>query len=422
MENKPKINTNLWLLLLGRTISDTGSGIQIVIMPLYIIDSGGSAATVGLFSFLSLMPTLLIYPFAGVLGDRLNRKAIMVAADIASAIVILGLAAVSQSGRMSLALLLSVQVLVSGLYGLFDPASKGMLPQLVTEEELTRANSALASLRILSGVLSPVIGAALYANLGVTVLFVINGISFLLSGGCSTLIRYVYTRRELKSKGTRFLTDLSEGIRFILNNKSIRRFCLFFLLIYALIQPVFTVVLPLFFRSRLHYTDTQYGYLQMLMILGALLGSILVGVLFGKDKDLRISLQIGCNLQMLMMIAFTILLFPRIILVLGNDTVSYFALLAGVFCFLSVGLMFINVPVQSYIQKATPQEYMSRVFSIVGMISKGGMPVGALVYGIVLNNIKVHWTILGADLLIILITVVFLRSILRTELIHNNLD
>ncbi len=82
MKEKSKINTNLWFLLLGRTISDIGTGIQIVIMPLYIIDTGGSAATVGLFSFLSLMPTLLIYPFAGVLGDRLNRKAIMVGATM----------------------------------------------------------------------------------------------------------------------------------------------------------------------------------------------------------------------------------------------------------------------------------------------------------------------------------------------------
>ncbi|MGB4149340.1 MAG: hypothetical protein WBJ92_10035, partial [Tepidanaerobacteraceae bacterium] len=104
-ENKA-LNTNLILLLLGRIVSDTGTSLQMVIMPLYIIDIGGSAATVGLFSFLAIMPTIFIYPFAGVLGDRLNRKTIMVATDLASGGVILALALTSYFGKMSLAMLL----------------------------------------------------------------------------------------------------------------------------------------------------------------------------------------------------------------------------------------------------------------------------------------------------------------------------
>jgi MFS family permease len=140
-EKKP-VNTNLILLLLGRIISDTGSGIQMVVMPLYIIDLGGSAATVGLFSFLSLVPALVVYPFARVLGDRMSRKAIMVATDLASAAATLELGFSAYSKRISL---LMVQVIVSLLYGFFDPATKGMVPRLVEEDQLTRANSTVAS-------------------------------------------------------------------------------------------------------------------------------------------------------------------------------------------------------------------------------------------------------------------------------------
>ncbi|AEG60306.1 major facilitator superfamily MFS_1 [Desulforamulus ruminis DSM 2154] len=409
-KDKQTVNTNLILLLLGRVISDMGTGIQMVIMPLYIIDAGGSAATVGVFSFLSLVPVLIAYPFAGVIGDRLNRKTIMVATDLASAVVILGLALSAHSNKMSLTLLLSVQVMVSLLNGLFDPATKGMLPQLVAEDELTRANSTVASLRTLSGLLSPVIGAALYASLGIAVLFFINGISFLLSGSCSMLIRYKHIKRESAVGMPGFITDLSEGIRFILANKVIRKLCVFFLVIYALIQPMFTVVLPLFFRIRLEFTDTQYGYLQMVIILGALVGSILVGVLFGKKDEVNKPLIIGCSMLMVTMLMFSGLTFPHSLSVIGKDTLLYFALLGGVLCLLSTAIMFIHVPVQTYIQKATPNEYMSRMFSIVGMISKGGMPFGALVYGIILNRIEVHWTVMSATLLIMLISIVFLKN------------
>lgn len=156
----------------------------------------------------------------------------------------------------------------------------------------------------------------------------------------------------------------------------------FFLVIYALIQPIFAVVLPLFFRTRLEYSNTRYGYLQMIIILGALLGSILVGVLFGKEKEVIKPLVIGCSLLVSTMLAFAVLLFPFSLSVLGKGTVLYYALLSGVLCLLSVAIMFINVPVQTFIQEVTPNEYMSRMFSIVGMITKGGMPFGALAFSI----------------------------------------
>ena len=410
---KKPLNTNFIFLMLGRMVSDTGTGIQAMIIPLYIIDIGGSAATIGLFSFLSLIPILLIYPFAGVAGDRLNRKIIMVATDLANGLIVLGLAFVAYSGRMSLTLLFTVQVLTSLLYGFFDPATKGMLPQVVPKEELTKANSTVASLRIFSSLLSPVIGAAVYASQGIEVLFLINGISFLLSAGSEMLIRYKHIKRDLVGGVSGLARDLSEGVRFVLGNKIIGKLCVFSLILLALIQPIFSVVLPLFFRTRLEYSDPQYGYLQVVIVFGALLGSILVGTLFNKGKEVTKALLTGCSLLMGTMLAFTALLFPQTISALGNGTMIYFALFTGILSLFSVVIIFINVPTQTIIQKETPDEYLSRVFSIVGMISKGGMPFGALIYGIVLNRVEVHWTILFAALLTILISVKFIVSFAR---------
>ena len=410
---KKPLNTNFIFLMLGRMVSDTGAGIQAMIIPLYIIDTGGSAATVGLFSFLSLIPILLIYPFAGVAGDRLNRKSIMVGTDLANGLIILGLAFAAYSGRMSLTLLFTVQVLTSILYGFFDPATKGMLPQVVPKEELTKANSTVASLRIFSSLLSPVIGAAVYASQGIAVLFLINGISFLLSAGSEMLIRYKHIKRDVVVGVSGLSRDLSEGVKFVLDNKVIGKLCVFSLMLLALIQPIFSVVLPLFFRTRLEYSDPQYGYLQVAIVFGALLGSILVGTLFNKGKEVTKSLLTGCSLLMGTMLVFTVLLFPQTVSALGNGTMIYFALFAGILSLLSVAIIFINVPTQTIIQKETPNEYLSRVFSIVGMISKGGMPFGALIYGIILTGVEVHWMILLATLLTILISLRFIVSFVR---------
>lgn len=413
MESNRNINMNFMLLMLARMVSDTGSGIQAVIMPLYIIDTGGSPAAVGLFSFLSLAPALLAYPFAGVLGDRLDRKRIMVVCDLFSGAITLILAITAFYGRMSLILLLSAQVLVSLLYGFFDPAVKGILPRLVKEKELTKANSKVTSVRILTGLASPVIGAALYSKLGIAALFAVNGISFLLSAFTELLISYVHTRQEAGAVQG-ILTGLSEGIRYVSDNRSIRELCVFLLVIYAFIQPVFTVVLPLFFKLRLEYTDAQYGYLQIAMLIGALLGSILAGLLFSKEKKFAKALITGCSLLIGSILTFAALMFPHSLLVLGNSTVLYFVLLSGTLCLLSIAVMLINVPAQTFIQRKTPDEYMSRIFSIVGMITKGGMPFGALLYGIVLNTAPIHWTILASGLVIVIFSIIFILPLLNT--------
>ncbi|MTI55884.1 MFS transporter [Geosporobacter ferrireducens] len=408
-------NTNFILFLLGRVVSDTGTSIQMMIMPLYIIDAGGSAATIGVYSFFSLLPALLVYPFAGVLGDRLNRKTIMVITDFMSAGVIVALGILSYLGMMRISLLLIVQVIISLLNGLFEPATRGMLPQLVDKDALARSNSIVSSTRTAALLLGPVISAALYAGFGITMVFFVNGISFLLSGTSEMMIRYTHVKRQAAGGISGIFNDLLEGIKFILTNNIIRNLCYFFLVIYFIIQPIFSVIIPLFFKTHLQYSDVYYGYLQTIIILGALLGSVSVGFLFGKEGKVSKSLVVGSTLLLSTMLAFSVLIFPRSLLLLGNDTILYFALLAGVLSLFSAANIFISVPVQTYIQRETPNEYMSRVFSLVSMISRGGIPLGALVYGIVLERVEMHWTVLAVALLMLFISVGFVTSLLK----HN---
>ena len=412
--NRKSFNTNFILFLLGRIVSDTGTSIQMMIMPLYIIDIGGGAATIGVFSFLSIIPALLVYPFAGVLGDRINRKRIMVLTDLISAGVILVLSWLSHWGIMRLSLLLTVQVIISLMNGLFEPATRGMLPQIVDKDELTKCNSTVASARSASVLLGPVIGAAIYANFGITMVFFVNGISFLLSGTSEMLIRYTHIRQKTEKGVKGMMNDLVEGVKFVWNNHLIRKLSYFLLVSYFVIQPIFSVMLPLFFKGSLSYSDVQYGYLQTIIILGALIGSIIVGSLFGKEESRSKPLVIGCSILLGGMLMFSILLFPISISTLGNNTVIYFVLLATVLGLFSAGNMFISVPIQTYIQQATPNEYMSRVFSLVSMISRGGIPFGALVYGMILERAEMHWTVLITTVLMVFIMIKFLASLPKT--------
>lgn len=362
---------NILLYLLGRMVSDTGASMQFMIMPLYIIESGGSAEMIGIFSFVFLLPLLIIYPFAGVIGDRFNRKKIMVVTDIMSAGIILGLVFLAYFDRMNLTLILVAQIIISVLNDLFEPATRGMLPQIAKQEELAQTNLKVASLKSLSYLLGPVIGTMLYSNFSIAMVFFVNGISFLLSGISEMMISYTHIKCEAQTGIKGIFADLSNGLKFVLRNEVIRRLCYFLLITYFLVQPIFGVVLPLFFKTYLKYSDMQYGYLQSIIIAGMFLGSVSLGAVSRKNQNVTKPLKAGAGLLGLIILMFSILTFPSILLKLGNGSILYFSLLAAILCLFSAAHMFVSVPLQTYIQRETPNEYMARAFSLVAMISRG---------------------------------------------------
>lgn len=247
------------------------------------------------------------------------------------------------------------------MYGFFDPATKGMVPQLVEKEKLAKTNSIIATLRILAGLVAPLVSVLLYTKLGVTALFLINGISFLISATSEMMIKYNFNK---KSKGINILAvfhDMKEGAVFIKDNSMIYKLSLYFLLVFMFIQPIFGVILPPLFRTKLNYSDTQYGYLQMILLLGALIGSILVGIL-SKDKKLKGLMLFGIFTMVISVFAFTSLTFKNIIERLGSGSSLYFVLLASVLFLLYTSIMFINIPVQTMIQKVTQKDICLECF------------------------------------------------------------
>ncbi len=410
MDKESIWNRNLVLLLTGRMVSDLGSSVQMMIMPLVLIDMGGTATVIGLFSFFYLAPMLFIYPFAGVIGDRLNRKRIMITSDLISAVIALSLAGLAYGGRLSIPALLGLQVVLGMMYGFFDPATKGMIPELVIRENLGQANSLVATLRILAGLLAPLIAVTIYIRYGVGILFLANGVSFLLSAISEGFIVYHFKAREAGFDRSSVFQDLKSGAAYIAGNRQIRTMSLYFLVIFMMIQPIFAVALPLLFRTKLSYPDGYYGLMQMVLLLGALLGSLGVGP---ASKRIRLStiLVTGSGTMAFSMLAFSLIAMPAVLSFLGNDSPGYYMLICATLFLLYCSIMMITIPVQTIIQKQTDEAFMSRVFSLVGLISKGGMPLGALIYGLTLDLFEIHRVLLGGSLLVLMTVVFFVTSL-----------
>ena len=181
--------SGLILLIAGNTVSSLGNAVYLIAVTLLLYDITGSAALLGLFQFLALAPGFLLSPVTGALIDRLSRRSVIILADLGRGVLMLvaGLALLIPALRTPW-LILPVSLLAGVGHAFFVPAAQALVPSLVEPARLQAANGSRAAATQLANLSGNAIGGALYALLGAPLLFVGNGVSFLLSAWQESLI------------------------------------------------------------------------------------------------------------------------------------------------------------------------------------------------------------------------------------------
>ncbi|MHA2090291.1 MAG: MFS transporter, partial [Candidatus Kariarchaeaceae archaeon] len=191
-------------LFIPGMISDIGTFftfIAIMFLALEItdnLDEKAAAQVIGLIMVFMIIPNLIIGPFSGAIVDRLDRKSVMVVADLIGAITSFGLVYVALVSRTMwhIYLFASFSTVVR-LF--FYPARGAALPLIVDDPELlVSANSIMQSFAQLARVIGPALAGFTIAAFGLETAFVIDGVSFLVS---AFLISTIQTNVKVESEG-----------------------------------------------------------------------------------------------------------------------------------------------------------------------------------------------------------------------------
>ena len=277
------LNRNFWVYTAGRFISQIGWAIQDIALPLYVLDQTKSGTMMSVFVMAELVPRLILSPIAGVVGDRYNRKALMVWLDIARGILLFG---VIGFNLLNLGSLLVLQILMSVLGTFFSAGISAMYPDLVRKEELAQANSIIQSAEIATRIIGPLIGGIIYAFGGIKLAILINAISFFGSGLFEVLIHYEWKSGKIEHM-KEIWGDLKEGFSFLRAKKVITLLLIYALILNFLLNPIGTVVLPYLYRVQFGFSSTQFGSLETAFMVGMLLGNILImGKLGSRAENL----------------------------------------------------------------------------------------------------------------------------------------
>ena len=175
-----RTNRDFTRVYLAQLISFAGDWFATVALLGLALDLTGSTAVTSLVLVLQTGPFFLVAPFAGALADRLDRRRLMIGADLARVVICVGFLFVRDAETLWIGLLCVTLLSVGAAF--FEPASAAALPNLVDHHDLATANALMGSAWGTMVAVGAALGGVVAATLGNDVAFIVNGLSFLASG------------------------------------------------------------------------------------------------------------------------------------------------------------------------------------------------------------------------------------------------
>jgi len=368
------INKNINSLFAGQLISQMGDSMFNIGLMWLVLEITGSKATMGTVAMVSYLPMLFFGLFAGVLVDAFNRKKMMLAADFLRALIVLIIPVTYFLNVISIPIIIFTAFGLSTLTAVFNPARDAVIPFLVQEKNLLKANSLIQGSNYIAILLGPGLAAAVISIIGVVPLFTADSVTFILSFLLVLIISYS-PPPVLQNKKLNVVGHLKEIISYINKEKRVR-----YLLVLTAVNNFFImgpaiVGIPIFVKDVLHKGASSYALVESSYGLGMLLGVVLIHFLI-RYINLGKILLIG---MMFDGITFAVVYFTRSI-----------ELMIMLISFHAIGIPFIVVARTSLIQKWVESEKLGRAFSLVNIAVVGMTALTTGVTGLLAEYISIQ--------------------------------
>jgi MFS family permease len=174
----------LWLAQVVSNMGDWFNNVAVLGL-VWALTGSGMAASLVILS--NTVPSVVITPVAGVVLDRLDRRKVMIAADLIRAVLALGFLLVHRPDQVWMTYLFGAALVTISAF--FQPAMSAAIPRLTTRQELIAANGLSSSTWGLMLAVGAALGGLVTGLLGREIAFFVNALSFLLSAALVWAIR-----------------------------------------------------------------------------------------------------------------------------------------------------------------------------------------------------------------------------------------
>jgi MFS family permease len=368
------------LLWGGMCVSLLGDGVFLVAIAWQAYELSNAPTALSLVGIAMTVPTIAFLLIGGVVSDRIDRRKVMLAADLGRGVLVGVLAFLSLTGALELWHMVALVAGYGAAAAFFGPAFDAITPEVLPAEELAQANALdqlvrPAALRLAG----PAVGGLLIEAVGVGAAFALDAASFAVSAAAVLAMR----RRPRAPSAERVSVagDIRVGFRYIRGHVWLWATFASAAIAYLLFMGPVEVLLPFMVKNDLHGSAADLG----LIFAAGGIGSVLCAVVLGQRGLPRRDIT-----------------FMYVTWTLATIAVAGYGLAGAVWQLMLVSLAFNALETAGTIVWATakqhhvPPELLGRVSSLDWLISIGLLPLSFALTGPVSSAIGVQATLIGA--------------------------
>src|SRR3954449_4196685 len=369
-----------WLWV-GMLISGMGTWMQTLGAQWLLIDAPNAAAVVALVQVANTLPVMLLAMPAGVLADAFDKRWLLFFVQVYFLVAGVSLLLLTIAGLMPPALLLVFTLLLGAGAAMQLPAWQASTPELVPRHEI-RSAARLEMVGVnLARAAGPAVAGLGIASFGVETVFALNALSVIPLG--VALLFWRRPRIETRTTRERFWPALRAGGRYAWHDPAVRTI-LIRLSVFLLPGSALWALLPLVATRRLGVGRGRYGLMFAALGIGAIAGALVLGRVRRVLSTNATLTAAGVVMAGSLLALVTIPSYPAALVILVAAGLSWTSTISTLVAELQLFL---------------PRWVMARGMAIWTMIFTGCQAVGALLWGLVANQVDLFATFVAASVL-----------------------
>lgn len=366
------------LLWTGNVVTQTGQWMQQVALGWLVLDLTGSATYLGMVGFARGIPMLFMSLPAGVLADRVDRRKLLLVAQLAAALMALVLAVLVVTGLVQPWHVLVTSFLSGTAMAFIFPVRQALVPSLVPRENLQNAVALNSAGQNSTRVLGPSLAGVLISLIGTAGCFFLQAGSLIWAAILSSML----PKRPRSAAARAAGGNLRDGLRYIAGNPTLAALIGLAAVPTVLAMP-YQQMLPVFATDVLHTGATGLGLLMAASGVGALAGSLAYAAVGQIGNEGKVLLGTAAAFGL------TLCLFAAA----SWAPLSFF--LVAVASAVSAFYMSMN---NTLIQMSVNDEMRGRVMAVY-LMTWGLMPFGTLPMGALADAFGAPWAVAAGGLL-----------------------
>ncbi len=374
----------------GQLVSMMGNQLTVVAIPYQVYTQTHSSLTVGLVSLIQLPLLISGSLWGGAVGDRVDRRKVMVACAIVLSLLSAGLALNAATSRPNLVLLIALAALAAGFAGFSNPARNAAIPRLVPATQLVGAYSLNQVGIQIATVVGPALSGVLLATVGLSWCYWIDATSFLVVIGTSLALSPIVPLASAVRVST--LRAVRDGFSYVRSHVAAQ--CVYLVDLSAMVFGMPRALFPAVAATMYHGGPVTVGLLFAAPGVGALLGAVTTGWVERVSRRGRA-------------VVLAVVLWGVAIALFGLSPWTWLGLVmlavAGWADVISAVLR------NTILQSSISDEFRSRISSIQMAVVTGGPRLGDLESGAVASATSTEISIVSGGILCVLGAVAIVR-------------